>query len=122
MAGKKAAGKPKTAKADGGKPKAMAKSALYQELAEQTGLSKKQVASVFDALSNTVIKRELGKKGPGLFTIPGLLKLRIVKKDATPARRGIDPFTKQERMFPAKPASVKVRARALKNLNDLVAK
>jgi nucleoid DNA-binding protein len=99
--------------------KAMSKSAVYQELAEKTDLTRKQIAEVFDALSG-LIKRELGKKGPGVFTIPGLLRMRLQRKPATKARKGINPFTKQEQMFKAKPARNVVRARALKNLNELV--
>jgi nucleoid DNA-binding protein len=100
--------------------KAITKSAIFQELAEQTGLSRKQVASVFDALSG-LIKRELSsKKGAGVFTVPGLLKLTTVKKKAVPARKGIDPFTKQERMFKARAARTVVKARPLKALKDMV--
>jgi hypothetical protein len=74
---------------------------------------------VFDALTN-VIKRELGKKGPGLFTVPGLLKLRLVRKAATKAKPGKNPFTGQAIMIKAKPARNVVRARPLKALSDLV--
>ena len=101
------------------KPRAMSKSAVYQHLAEQTELSKKDIAKVFDAL-NGLLKRELGKKGPGVFTLPGLLKMRTVRKPATKARKGINPFTKQEQMFKAKPARTVVKATPLKSLNELV--
>jgi nucleoid DNA-binding protein len=101
------------------KLKSLTKSAVYQEIAKVTNLSRAQVASVFDALTTT-IKKELGKKGPGLFTVPGLLKLRLVRKPATKARKGINPFTKQETMIKPKPARNVVRARPLKALNDLV--
>jgi nucleoid DNA-binding protein len=99
--------------------KPMTKSTVYQELATTTGLSRKQVAEVFDALTG-LIKRELGKKGPGTFTLPGLLKMRLKRKPATKARKGINPFTKQEQMFKAKPARNVVSARPLKTLNELV--
>jgi nucleoid DNA-binding protein len=99
--------------------KSLTKSAVQQEIAKATDLSRSQVSQVFDALTN-LIKRELGKKGPGLFTVPGLLKLRLVRKPATKARKGINPFTKQETMIKAKPARNVVRARPLKALNDLV--
>jgi hypothetical protein len=101
------------------KAKALSKSAVLQELAESTKLSRKQVSEVFTALS-TVIKRELGKKGPGLFTIPGLLKLRVIRKPAVKAHKGIHPITKQPHDFKAKAARNIVKARALKGLNDLV--
>lgn len=100
-------------------PKAISKSAVFQELAAETGLSRKQVAAVFDSLSN-LIKRELGKKGPGVFTIPGLLKLKLKKKPATKARKGIHPFTKQEVIFKARPAQNVVKALPLKSLKDMV--
>jgi nucleoid DNA-binding protein len=105
------------AKTATGKP--ATKSETYQRIAQTTGLSRKQVSSVFDALSN-VIKNELGKKGPGVVTIPGLVKILRVQKPATPERRGINPFTKQEQLFKAKPARSVVKARPLKSLKDMV--
>lgn len=105
------------AAAKAGKP--MAKSAVYAELAEAGDVSRKQVAAVFDAL-NKIIKRELSKKGPGVVAIPGLLKIKVVHKKAVPARVGINPFTKQEQQFKAKPARNVVKAVALKGLKDMV--
>lgn len=101
------------------KAKAATKSQVYQDLATATGLSRKQVASVFDALGE-LIKREMGKKGPGLFTIPGLVKLKLVRKPATKAREGINPFTKEKIMIKAKPARNVVKALPLKNLKEMV--
>ena len=100
--------------------KQMNKSAVFQELAEEAGLTRKQVAAVFDALSNKVLKRELSKKGPGVFVLPGLLKLRLVHKPATKARKGINPFTKEETVFKAKPARNVIKAQPLKSLKDMV--
>ena len=99
--------------------KAATKSAMYQELSTATGLTRKQVGSVFDALSE-LIKNHLGKKGPGVVTIPGLLKLKLVKKKASPARKGRNPFTGEEMMFKAKPARKIVRARPVKAAKDAV--
>ncbi len=99
--------------------KQMNKSAILQELAEAAGLTRKQVAAVFDALSNKLLKRELSKKGPGVFVLPGLLKLRLVHKPATKARKGINPFTKEETVFKAKPARNVIKAQPLKSLKDL---
>lgn len=101
------------------KAKAMTKSALFQEIASSTKLTRKQVSEVFDSLAK-LISRELGKKGPGMFTLPGLAKLKLVKKPATKARQGINPFTKQPQMFKAKPARNVVRIRPLKALNEKV--
>jgi nucleoid DNA-binding protein len=101
------------------KSKAMTKSAVVQHLATETKLSKKQVLEVFDKLT-ALIKQQLGKKGPGVFTLPGLLKLRRKHKEATKARQGIHPITKQPTTFKAKPARNYVKASPLKSLNDLI--
>jgi nucleoid DNA-binding protein len=99
--------------------KKLSKSQVIGALAEKTGLSKKEVAGVFANLSE-LIKRELGKKGPGEFVVPDLLKLKVRNIPAKAKRKGINPFTGQEVTFPAKPASRKIRATALKKLKDMV--
>ncbi len=100
----------------------MPKTALYKELADKAGLEAKQVAAVFEALEG-LVKRELGKKGPGLFAIPNLVKLKRVNKPATKAGRKPNPFKPGEMMdVKAKPASVKVKAITLKGLKDLDAR
>lgn len=105
---------------DNAKAKAMTKSAVYTEIAQSTNLSRKQVAEVFDALTK-LIKRELGKKGSGVFAIPGLVKLTLKKYPATKAGQRPNPFKPGEMMdVKAKPARNKVRPRALKGLNDMV--
>lgn len=101
------------------KAKAMTKSALYQEIANSTKLTRKQVSDVFDALAK-LVTRELGKKGPGSFTLPGMAKLKLKRKPATKARQGINPFTKEPQMFKAKPARNTVSIRPLKALNEKV--
>ncbi len=98
--------------------KAPSKSEIFANVAEATGLNKKQVASVFDALTAEVGKA-LGKKGPGLFAIPGLCKIVRKNKPAQPARKGVMVLG-QLRDLPAKPASVAVRVRPLKALKDMV--
>ena len=98
--------------------KAPSKSEILAGIAEETQLSRKQVASVFDALA-TQLKNSLGKKGPGLFVVPGLMKVTLVKKPATKARKGINPFTKEEVMFKAKPARKVIKVRPLKALKDM---
>ena len=97
--------------------KRMNKTEVYTELAEKTGLSKKEVGSVFENLQS-LVQRELSEKGPGEFVIPDMMKLKVRVTPAQPERQGIDPFTKQERTFPAKPAQRKVKATALKKLKD----
>jgi DNA-binding protein HU-beta len=93
------------------------KSEILTQIAKDTELSKKQVSAVFESL-NVLLKKSL--RGAGVFTIPGLLKLKVVKKPATKARKGINPFTGEETTFKAKPASKKVRAAALKSLKEMV--
>jgi nucleoid DNA-binding protein len=100
--------------------KRMTKAAVFGELATTTGLSKKQVSEVFDGLSG-LVKRELGKKGPGEFVVPDLLKLKVKDVSARKAENRKNPFTGEMKTYPAKPASRKVRASALKKLKDLVA-
>lgn len=102
------------------KPKKLTKAAVYKEIATATKLTGKQVSEVFDVLTN-MIKKELGKKGPGEFTIPGLLKLKLSKKPATKERKGPNPFKPGEDMiFKAKPARNVIKARALKTLLESV--
>ncbi len=102
------------------KPKPLTKAAVVKEIATVTKLTGKQVSEVFDALT-ALIKKELGKKGPGAFTLPGLLKLKLVKKLATKERKVPNPFKPGEDMVvKAKPARNTVKARPLKTLNELV--
>ena len=98
---------------------AMNRTALYSDLAESTGLSKKQVASVFDELGG-VIERHIKKRAVGQFTLPGLLKVKTVKKPARKAQKGVpNPFKPGELMdVAAKPASVKVKVLPLKKMKD----
>lgn len=99
------------------KPKRLTKAQFIASIAEETELSKKQVSAVLDAM-NALIYQQLGKKGPGEVLIPKLVKLRAVKKPAQRERKGLNPFTKQPQVFKAKPASVKIRAIAVKAFKD----
>lgn len=99
--------------------KRLTKAQVIGSISDKTGLSKKDVTSVFTTMQD-LIKKELGSRGPGEFVVPDLLKLKVKKIPARAKRKGIDPFTKEERVFPAKPASKKVRATPLKKLKDLV--
>lgn len=94
------------------------KSQTMTQIAEETGLSKKEVSGVFDSLTN-LVERHVKKGGAGEFTLPGLLKLRVINKPATKARKGINPFTKEPTTFKAKPARNIIRARPLKKLKDM---
>lgn len=93
------------------------KTQMLQQIADSTELSKKQVQAVLDELTN-IIEGHIKKKGVGEFVLPGLLKITTVKKPATKARKGINPFTKEEVTFKAKPASISVKVRPLKKLKE----
>lgn len=97
----------------------LSKSQVLTTIAETTALTRKQVSAVFDELES-LIERSVGKKGLGEFTLPGLLKIITVKKPAKKARKGINPFTGEETVFKAKPASVAVKVRPLKKLKGFV--
>ena len=96
---------------------APSKSEVFAQLCKDAELSRKQVSAVFESL-NGIIKKSL--RGPGLFTMPGLLKMKVVKRPATKAREGVNPFTKEKMTFKAKPASKQVRVLPLKSLKALV--
>lgn len=96
----------------------MTKSAIMGAIAEETELTKKQVTAVFDSLG-TVINGHIKKGGAGVCTIPGLLKIKTVRKPATRARKGVNPFTGEEMMFKAKPARNVVKVLPLKNLKEM---
>ncbi|MFC1883573.1 HU family DNA-binding protein [Thermodesulfobacteriota bacterium] len=96
----------------------MSKMAMMNEIASNTGLTKKQVSSVIDELA-VVIERHIKKRGPGQFKLPGILKIEVKKKPATRARKGINPFTGESTVFKAKPARNIVKVRPLKKLKDM---
>jgi len=99
--------------------KASTKSEILTFISEKTDLTKKDVSAVFDAMGS-MIKRDLKKNGPGIFTVPGLMKVKVVRKPATKARKGINPFTGEEMMFKAKPARNVAKVLPLKGLKDMV--
>lgn len=95
------------------------KTQILNHIAEETELSRKDVSAVLDSLSD-VIEGHIKKNGAGEFVLPGLLKIVTVRKPAVKARKGINPFTKEEVMFKAKPATTVVKVRPLKKLKDMV--
>jgi nucleoid DNA-binding protein len=100
--------------------KAPSKTEILSNIANATGLAKKDVANVMDALAGE-IKKSLSARGPGIFAVPGLVKIEKKKVPARPAQKNwLNPFTKVLEDRPAKPASVKVKVRALKNLKSMV--
>ena len=94
------------------------KTQILDQIATDTGLARKQVASVLDSLGD-IIGGHIDKRGVGEFVLPGLLKITTIKKPAVKARKGINPFTKEEVMFKAKPASTAIKVRPLKALKDM---
>lgn len=139
MATKKAAAKPKAKTKAKAKPKAktkaapkpakrapvvkgkMTKTQMLSAIADSSGVAKKDVAAVLNELE-ALIEGSVGKRAVGEFTLPGLLKITTVKKPARKARKGINPFTGEQTVFKAKPASIAVKVRPLKKLKDYAAK
>lgn len=107
----------KAAKAAKPVKEVMNKTGLVNFIAENSGVSSKDVKAVLASLEAAAIA-SVSKKGAGEFVLPGLLKVTSVKVPAKPKRKGINPFTKQEQWFEAKPASTKVKVRPLKKLKD----
>ena len=97
----------------------MTKAQLLSAIAEDTGLTRKQVTEVMDSMSSQ-IQRHIKRRGPGTFTLPGLLKVKTMRKPARKARKGINPFTGEETTFAAKPAHTIVKIQPLKGLKDMV--
>ena len=93
------------------------KTSLISHLAEMAAVELKAVKAVIASLEATVLA-SVHKKGLGSFTLPGLLKVNVINVPAKKKRTGLDPFTKVERVFAAKPATVKIKTRALKKLKD----
>ncbi|WP_226644717.1 HU family DNA-binding protein [Microbulbifer variabilis] len=94
------------------------KTQMLNQIAENTELSRKQVQSVLDELSD-IIEGHIKKRAAGEFSLPGLMKITTVKKPAKKARKGINPFTGEETVFKAKPASIQVKIRPLKKLKEM---
>jgi len=95
------------------------KTEILNHLADETGLTRREVSAVLDSLTGLIAKN-LKPRSAGVFTLPGLLKIKVVKKPATKARKGINPFTGEETIFKAKPAHKVVKVQPLKGLKDMV--
>ena len=126
VVGKKKVSKKKTSKKKASKKKAAAggkkpptKSEILTHIADETELSKKEVAAVMESLAD-LIGKNIGPRGCGIFNMPGLFKVKRIQKKATKARKGIRPFTGEEMIFKAKPARKVVKLLPLKNLKEMV--
>ena len=108
-----------SAKISGAKGKARSKSEVFGTIADQVGISKKEVAAVFDTMGQ-MIAADLKKGNAGVFNVPGMMKVVVQRKPATKARKGINPFTGEPTTFKAKPARNVVKVRPLKGLKDMV--
>ena len=95
------------------------KTEIYAHIAGETGLTRAQVGAAMDSLSGLIAKH-LKPRASGMFTMPGLMKIKVVRKPATKARKGINPFTKEETVFKAKPARNVVKVLPLKALKEMV--
>lgn len=95
------------------------KSEILNHIVQETGLTRKDVGAVFDSLTG-LIEKNLKPRGAGMFNLPGLFKIKVVKKPATKARKGVNPFTGEETVFKAKPARKAVKVMPLKGLKDMV--
>lgn len=97
----------------------LSKSAMLQAITSATDISKKEVVAVLDCLT-LLIEKHVKSGGPGIFVMPGLLKINVVKKPARAARKGVNPFTGEEIMIKAKPAYKTVKVKPLKKLKEMV--
>ena len=98
----------------------MTKTQVMDVISGDTGLSKKEVSSVLESLGD-VIHGHVKKGGAGTFTFPGLMKIKTVRKPATKARKGVNPFTGEPTVFKARPARTVVKVLPLKKLKDMAA-
>ena len=97
----------------------LTKSEVFRSLSESTGLTRQQITTVFENL-NQLIEANIGKRGPGIFVLPGIAKIKVIRKPATKEREGINPFTGEQTIFKAKPARNVVKIQPLKALKDMV--
>lgn len=104
----------------GAASKPRSKGEFFRTIADATQLSRKQVVSVFETMGK-ILAADLSKGGPGICNVAGLMKVTVVRKPATKARKGINPFTGEPTTFKAKPARKIVRARPVKAAKDSVA-
>ena len=118
-AARKTTAAPRAGKITPARDKARSKSEVYGTIAEQVGISKKEVAAVFDTMGQ-MIAADLKKGNAEVFNVPGLMKVLVQRKPATKARKGINPFTGEPTTFKAKPARNVVKVRPLKGLKDMV--
>ncbi|MBL0926689.1 MAG: HU family DNA-binding protein [Phycisphaerales bacterium] len=99
--------------------KARTKGEVYKTIAAHAGLHHRDVQGVLHVMGS-MIAADLSKNGPGVFNVPGMMRVMVQRKPATKAREGVNPFTGEKMMFKAKPARNVVKVRPLKGLKDMV--
>lgn len=117
---KTAAAKPRSIGSISVGRKPFTKSQIIATICDHTGLARKDVVAVLETIPH-IISAHVQKQGPELFSWPGLFKIQVIKKPATKARQGINPFTGESMLFKAKPASRRVKVRPLKQLKEMAA-
>lgn len=100
--------------------KPFTKSQFIATICDQTGVSRKEVVAVLESIGK-IINAHVQKQGPEIFSWPGMFKIQVVKKPATKARQGVNPFTGETMLFKAKPASRRIKIRPLKQLKTMAA-
>jgi len=118
-AAKKPVAAKKPARITAAKDKPRTKSEVLATISDHVGISKKEAAQVFDIMGE-MIEKDLKKTACGSFNVPGMMKVSVKRKPATKARKGVNPFTKEEMVFKAKPARNVIKVRPLKGLKDRV--
>jgi nucleoid DNA-binding protein len=99
--------------------KTRSRSEFIATVSQHVGIHRRDVAAVLHAVAS-IIRADLSKTGPGVLNVPGMMRITVKRKPATKARMGINPFTKEQVMFKAKPARNVVKIRPLKALKDMV--
>jgi len=116
---KKTTAKKSTKKKASAEKRSPTKSQIFSQIADDTGLAKRDVEAVFDSLEG-VIEKNLKPRGPQNITLPGLMKISVKKKPAQKSRIGRNPATGEQITVPAKPASKQVKVRPLKKLKEMI--
>ena len=100
--------------------KALKKSEILKHIADETGLTQKDIAAVFDSMTILMKKNLVGRKSPGEFTIPNLVKIKVSKRAATKTRQGVNPYSGKKMTIKGKPEKKVIKVAALKRIKDMI--
>ena len=103
-----------------GEKKASTKSETLKYIANETGLTQKDIAAVFDSMTELMKKNLIGRKSPGEFTIPNLIKIKVSKRAATKTRQGTNPYSGKKMTIKGKPETKVIKVSALKRIKDMI--